>query len=324
MKILVTGGAGFVGSKLVAKLLIDGHDITVLDNLSTGSMSSISSSNSALNFVNASILDVSQVGSAVENAEIVFHLAAAVGVRNIMNSPLKGLTTNVLGSAMVLEACSKHKVPVILTSSSEIYGKNDSESLNEFSDRIVGVPQISRWSYSDSKATEEAFAFAYHFEKGLDIRIARLFNTVGPGQRSEFGMVLPRFARAAIQSEDIEVYGDGSQSRCFMHVDDAVNGLIALMHNVNSDSDSLVYNFGNPDEITILQLASKVRQEANSSSNIVLKSYDSIFGSKFEDMSRRYPDISRATRDLLWVPKVSLTQIIKEVIEFERNSLEAK
>ena len=322
MKILVTGGAGFVGSRLVSKLLLEDHDITVLDNLSTGSLSLTPSSNAALSFVNASILDVGVVESAVGNADVVFHLAAAVGVRNIMNSPLTGLTTNVLGSAVVLKACSKHKVPIILTSSSEIYGKNDSESLNEFSDRIVGVPQISRWSYSDSKATEEAFAFAYHFEKGLDIRIARLFNTVGPGQRSEFGMVLPRFAQAAIQGQDIEVYGDGNQSRCFMHVDDAVNGLIALMH--SSSSDSLVYNFGNPDEITILELANKVKQAANSSSSIVMKSYDSIFGSKFEDMSRRFPDISRATRELLWVPEVSLTQIIKEVVEFERNCPKAK
>jgi UDP-glucose 4-epimerase len=320
MKVLVTGGSGFIGSYLVSALVRNGDEVIVLDNFSTGMRISHHNQPSMFECIEGSILDEELVKNLISKVDKVIHLAAAVGVANIVNSPLLGLRTNVLGSEIVIRNCSKYSKTLLLTSSSEIYGKNDSSSLNEYSDRIVGVPQKSRWSYSDSKAIEEAFALAYHKEQGLDVKIVRLFNTVGPGQLGEYGMVIPRFMRSAIRNDDLEIYGDGKQKRCFMHVDDAVNGILKF-HN-SLEGGGKVVNLGNPQEITIENLAVKIIDRASSSSRIVLRNYADVYGINFEDMKRRVPDISLASSLLKWAPEKSIDQIIEDVFNFEQASME--
>lgn len=310
MNILITGGAGFIGKHLSRRLTNDGYDVTVLDNLETSS-----GLPQDVRFVNGSILNESLVAEQVKSSDQVIHLAAAVGVSNIIDSPLRGLKTNVLGSEIVIRTCSAEGKPILLTSSSEVYGKNASDSLSENSDRVVGVPQKSRWSYSDSKAIEEAFALAYSKEEGLNAKIVRLFNTVGPGQVGNYGMVLPRFMDAAMRNNDIEIYGDGKQTRCFMHVSDAVEGILLFMQNVNTSGE--VINLGNPEEISILDLAARVIQYTNSSSTLKFLQYEEVFGVGFEDMERRVPDISKAAKILGWKPSKTINDIIRDSHEYE-------
>ena len=310
MNILITGGAGFIGKHLSRRLINDGYNVTVLDNLETSS-----GLPQDVRFINGSILNESLVAEQVKLSDQVIHLAAAVGVSNIIDSPLRGLKTNVLGSEIVIRTCSVEGKPILLTSSSEIYGKNVSDSLSETSDRVVGVPQKSRWSYSDSKAIEEAFALAYSKEEGLNAKIVRLFNTVGPGQVGNYGMVLPRFMDSAIRNNDIEIYGDGKQTRCFMHVSDAVEGILLLMRNVNASGE--VINLGNPEEISILDLAARVIHYTNSSSTLKFLQYEEVFGVGFEDMERRVPDISKAAKILGWKPSKTINDIIRDSHEYE-------
>ena len=234
---------------------------------------------------------------------------------------MRGLQTNVIGSEIVIRNCSKFSKPILLTSSSEIYGKNSASTLNENSDRVVGVPQLSRWSYSDSKAVEEAFGLAYHKEQGLQVNIVRLFNTVGPGQLGNFGMVIPRFVQAAIRNLDIEIYGDGKQTRCFMHVKDAVRGIIKFLETEGTSGE--VINLGNPQEISINNLAQKIIKRTGSDSKIQLKSHEDVFGSGFEDMLRRVPDISKANQILNWKPTIGIDEIVDDVYQFELLNLEA-
>jgi UDP-glucose 4-epimerase len=310
VNILITGGAGFIGKHLSRRLTNDGYDVTVLDNLETSS-----GLPQDVRFVNGSILNESLVAEQVKSSDQVIHLAAAVGVSNIIDSPLRGLKTNVLGSEIVIRTCSAEGKPILLTSSSEVYGKNASDSLSENSDRVVGVPQKSRWSYSDSKAIEEAFALAYSKEEGLNAKIVRLFNTVGPGQVGNYGMVLPRFMDAAMRNNDIEIHGDGKQTRCFMHVSDAVEGILLFMQNVNTSGE--VINLGNPEEISILDLAARVIQYTNSSSTLKFLQYEEVFGVGFEDMERRVPDISKAAKILGWKPSKTINDIIRDSYEYE-------
>lgn len=310
MNILITGGAGFIGKHLSRRLTNDGYDVTVLDNLETSS-----GLPQDVRFVNGSILNESLVAEQVKSSDQVIHLAAAVGVSNIIDSPLRGLKTNVLGSEIVIRTCSAEGKPILLTSSSEVYGKNASDSLSENSDRVVGVPQKSRWSYSDSKAIEEAFALAYSKEEGLNAKIVRLFNTVGPGQVGNYGMVLPRFMDAAMRNNDIEIYGDGKQTRCFMHVSDAVEGILLFMQNVNTSGE--VINLGNPEEISILDLAARVIQYTNSRSTLKFLQYEEVFGVGFEDMERRVPDVSKAAKILGWKPSKTINDIIRDSHEYE-------
>jgi UDP-glucose 4-epimerase len=313
MKILITGGAGFIGGHLTRFLLHAGHEVVVFDDLSTGLIGNLDVSNRQLKVVNCSVLVEKTLRQEIELVESVIHLAAAVGVSKIMNSPLNGLETNVLGSEAVLRACSDSGVPVLITSSSEIYGKNTSAPLNENSERIIGAPQISRWSYSNAKAIEESFALAYHKEQSLDVKIVRLFNTVGPRQRADFGMVLPNMIKSAIYSEPILVHGTGNQTRCFMHVQDAVEALNMVLF--SSKTSGQIYNVGNPTETTILELAQKVKQLTNSNSEIFFVDHPSIYGDGFEDMERRVPDISRINQDLSWSPKIGLDEIITDCIK---------
>lgn len=314
MKILVTGGAGFIGSHLVDRLVKLGNSITVLDNLETSVFS-----NRDAEFLNGSILDENLVSKLVKKTDKVIHLAALVGVLNIVKKPLSGLRTNVLGSEIVIRNCADHSKPIILTSSSEIYGKNDSNSLNELSDRVIGIPQKTRWTYSDSKAIEEAFALAYHKEHGLPVKIVRLFNTVGPGQSGEYGMVLPRFFNAALMNRDVEVYGSGRQTRCFMHVEDAVSGICKMLATDNFSGE--VFNLGSPEEISIKNLAMKIIDLTKSDSKIIHKNHEQIYGQNFEDMEKRIPDINKAKSLLNWYPMKNLDNILSDIYEYElKNS----
>ena len=313
MKYLITGGAGFIGSHLSDALIARGDEVIVLDNLTTGSTSNIEQllPNPNFTLIEGSILDTNLVNEIVESVDHVLHLAAAVGVFNIIEKPLESLITNIRGTENILEAASNHNKEVLIASSSEIYGKNSSGPLNEESDRIVGSPLKSRWSYSEAKAIDESMAVFYHLERGLVVRIVRLFNTVGPRQVGHYGMVVPRFVGAALKNEPLTVYGTGDQSRCFCHVYDAIRGILAVV-----DSDQTVgsaFNVGNNIEISIKKLAEQVIKITGSTSQIAQIEYDTAYKAGFEDMQRRVPDVSKIENVVGWIPKLSLDQIISDV-----------
>ena len=314
MKYLITGGAGFIGSFLAEKLLSDKNKVTVLDNLSTGNKNNLISIWKDIDFVEGDVLDRDLINNLVSNCDYVVHLAAALGVFNIINKPLTSLKTNLQGGEVVLEACNKYRKPVLIASTSEIYGKNDKVPLNEEDDRIIGHPLKSRWSYSEAKAVDESLAYFYYLENKLPIRIVRFFNTVGPRQVGHYGMVVPRFVSAALKNEPLSVYGSGDQIRCFCHVDDAVRALLLVM-----DSDKAageVFNVGNNQQISIMELANKVIELTGSSSSIEKIAYEKAYPEGFEDMQRRVPDTSKIKRVLGWSPEINLDQIIKDIAAF--------
>ena len=313
MKYLITGGAGFVGSHLTDALLKRGDSVVVLDNMATGVEGNLKAASAHPNFsfISGSILDTEVIESAVVGVDHVLHLAAALGVFNIVDKPLESLRVNIQGTESVLEAVRKYNKPLFLTSTSEIYGKNSGGPLNEESDRIVGSPLKSRWSYSEAKAIDESFAYFYHQEYGIPVRIVRLFNTVGPRQVGHYGMVVPRFVSSALAGSALTVYGSGSQSRCFCHVADAVRAILLVI-----DSDAAigqVYNVGNDREITIRGLAETVISVTGSSSVIEAVPYEKAYGAGFEDMERRVPDINKIGRDLGWKPEIALETIISDI-----------
>ena len=320
MKYLITGGSGFIGSHLTAALLKKGDSVVVLDNLSTGDAKNLKDliANQNLEIVSGSILDNALVDSLVAKVDHVLHLAAAVGVFNIVNNPLESLETNIGGTENVLNACAKYSKPFLLTSSSEIYGKNTNVPLNEESDRILGSPLKSRWSYSEAKAIDESLAYFHHTQNKLPIRIVRLFNTVGPRQIGQYGMVVPRFVSAAISGEAISVYGDGKQTRSFCHINDVIEALLLII--ASPKAIGQVYNVGNNFEISIADLAKKVIEVTKSSSGIEFKPYAQAYGPGFEDLERRVPDISKIKADLDWAPKRDLNQIIEDITHFLKNS----
>ena len=320
MKYLITGGAGFVGSHLADALVGRGDSVVALDNLSTGVSQNLAGVRGSplFKYVSGSILDEALVEELVGSVDHVMHLAAAVGVFNIVDRPLESLTTNVRGTENVLAACKKHGKPVLITSSSEIYGKNSSGPLNEESDRIIGSPLKSRWSYSAAKGLDESLGYFYFSEFGLPVRLVRLFNTVGPRQVGNYGMVVPRFVSAALDGADLVVYGDGKQSRCFAHVADVVAALLLVID--SKDAVGQVFNIGNDREISIMELAQLVIAKTGSSSAIVSKSYDDAYGAGFEDMSRRVPDISKIKRVLGWSPKLGLEEIIGDIATHLKSS----
>jgi UDP-glucose 4-epimerase len=314
VKYLITGGAGFIGSHLVEKLIARGDQVVVFDNLSTGSAINLSGINEKINFHEGNILDKAAIDKLVSESDYVVHLAAALGVLNIVNKPLESLRTNLQGSEVVLEACDKYRKPVLIASTSEIYGKNDKVPLNEEDDRIIGHPLKSRWSYSEAKAVDESLAYFYYLENKLPIRIVRFFNTVGPRQVGHYGMVVPRFISAALKNESLSVYGSGDQIRCFCHVDDAVRALLLVM-----DSDKAVgevFNVGNNQQISIMELAKKVIELTGSTSSIEKIAYEKAYPEGFEDMQRRVPDISKIKQVLGWSPEINLDQIIKDIAAF--------
>ena len=307
MKYLITGGAGFIGSHLSDALVARGDSVIVVDNLSTGKNQVVPS----VEFVQGSIFDEKLMDSLVSKVDHVLHLAAAVGVFNIVNKPLDSLMTNIKGTEIMLELCDKYKKPILITSTSEVYGKNNTVPLNEESDRVLGSPLKSRWSYSEAKAIDESMAYFYHQEKGLEVRLIRLFNTVGPRQVGHYGMVVPRFVSAAVSGTALSVYGSGEQIRCFCHVSDAVRALLLVM-----DSDKAigeVFNVGNNQQISIMDLAKKVIEVTGSSSSIEMVAYEKAYPAGFEDMERRVPDISKIERVLGWKPQIGLEQIIKDI-----------
>jgi UDP-glucose 4-epimerase len=316
MRILITGGAGFIGSHLTDRLVADGHQITILDNLATGRKENLAAhlGGASVTFIEGSILDLPLLDSLIEDTEYVFHLAAAVGVFNIVNHPLDSLMTNIRGTENVLEAAHKYSKPVFVTSSSEVYGKNISDSLRESDDRILGAPVTLRWSYSEAKAIDESLAYAYWVEKKLETRIVRFFNTVGPRQLGAYGMVVPRFVQFALNNEPITIYGNGEQTRCFGHVLDAVDAVVRIAFADNTIGK--VINIGNDFEISINDLANKVIKETNSKSEIVYVPYEEAYGDGFEDMERRVPNIELIKSLVGWEPKRDLSTMISDISQF--------
>jgi len=312
-KFLVTGGAGFIGSHLCEYLINQGFEVIALDNLETGVRANLHNlaNNSRFEFVEGSILDNEILQSLVEKVDYVFHLAAAVGVFNIVNNPLNSLLTNIRGTENIIEAAYSAGKPVFITSSSEVYGKNVSNSLKESDDRVLGSPVTLRWSYSEAKAIDESLAYAYFVEKQLETRIVRFFNTVGPRQLGAYGMVVPRFVKAALGNEPITIYGNGEQTRCFAHVYDVIDAVIAIAFAKNTIGK--VINIGNNFEISINDLARKIIAQTNSKSEIVYVSYHEAYGDGFEDMERRVPNIDLIKELVGWKPKRDLTTMIADI-----------
>ena len=310
MRYLITGGAGFIGSHLSDALAARGDSVTILDNLSTGKNQSVGTTE----FFEGSIFDYRLMEELISKTDFVFHLAAAVGVFNIVNSPLESLMTNIKGTEIILELCSKYSKPILVTSTSEVYGKNTSIPLNEESDRVLGSPLLSRWSYSEAKAVDESMAYFYYSEKKLPVRIVRLFNTVGPRQVGSYGMVVPRFVTAALKNQPLEVYGSGAQIRCFCHVSDAVKALLLVADSEKSIGQ--VFNIGNNQQISIIDLAKTVIEITGSKSEIVKVPYSQAYSKGFEDMQIRVPDISKINQFFGWAPRIELNQIVKDIAKF--------
>ena len=311
MKVLITGGAGFIGSHLCDSRISMGDEVTILDNFSTGSRQNIQHIDNMIKKIDGNIKDQKLVESLVANSDLVLHMAAAVGVKTILDDPIESIATNFAGSEVILNACTKLEKRLVIASTSEIYGKNAKQPLSEIDDRIMGAPQKLRWSYADSKALEEAMAYALHLSKNLNVITVRFFNVVGPRQSAAYGMVLPRFIQAAIHDKPIEVYGDGKQQRVFCHVLDAVDAINGLLKNPHSIGQ--VFNIGGLQEISILDLANLVRNELGSNSEIVLQPYNQAYGVGFEDMLRRVPDLKKIKDLISWGPKINLIGIIKDI-----------
>lgn len=314
MRYLITGGSGFIGSHLAERLLDQGHSVTIIDNLSTGSEDNLLKVKKNIRFHHGNILDKPLMEKLIAESDYVVHLAAALGVLNIINKPLESLKTNIQGTEVVLEASEKFSKPVLIASTSEIYGKNDKVPLSEEDDRIIGHPLKSRWSYSEAKAVDESLAYFYYLEKKLPIRIVRFFNTVGPRQVGHYGMVVPRFVAAALKNDPISVYGSGAQIRCFCHVDDAVDALLMVM--ASEQAIGQVFNVGNNQQVSIEELAQKIIEITGSKSKITKIPYSQAYPEGFEDMQKRVPDISKIKNVLGWSPQKRLDQIIKDVVAF--------
>ena len=319
MRVLITGGAGFIGSHLAEALLARGCTVTIVDDLSTGSMANIRHllSQAGFHFAIETIMNETVMDRLVSGCDVIYHLAAAVGVDLVVNRPVEVIETNILGSQKVFEVANRYKKKLLLASTSEIYGKGDEIPFREDADRVLGPTTRSRWSYSDSKAIDEFLALAYHKEKGLPVVIVRLFNTVGPRQTGRYGMVIPRFVEQALSEAPITVYGDGRQTRCFAYVTDIVAAMIGLAEHPHAEGE--VFNLGSQEEIAIIDLARTVKRRTGSVSPIVKIPYDEAYEIGFEDMRRRVPDISK-TRNLIgFSPKTGLDEILDRVIEHFRR-----
>ncbi|MGI9103747.1 MAG: GDP-mannose 4,6-dehydratase [Terriglobales bacterium] len=324
MRVLITGGAGFIGSHLAFRLLQMGHEVSIVDDLSTGSMENLGQckGHPAFEYHLDTIFNHGLMAEQVDLADLIFHLAAAVGVRRIVEMPVRTIETNVRGSELVLELAAKKGKRLLITSTSEVYGKSDRFPFRETDDLVFGSTYNSRWSYACSKAIDEFLALAYHRERKLPVTVVRLFNTTGPRQTGRYGMVLPTFARQALSGEPVTVYGSGEQSRCFCHVDDVLDGLVAcaLMDRTVGE----IFNIGNTEEISIRSLAEKVIAAAGSKSQIRYVSYEEAYGAGFEDMDRRVPDISKAHEWFAYAPKRTLAEIIEAVLQDARSRLHRK
>jgi UDP-glucose 4-epimerase len=314
LRYLITGGAGFIGSHLSEALLSRGDSVTVLDNLSTGSHQNLAAvaDNPNLSIVHGSVLDELQVDELVHECDSVIHLAAAVGVKLIIDQPLRSFITNIRGSEIVIQAAFRHRRRILLASTSEIYGKNGAEPLKEDADRILGSPGIARWSYSTAKAVDEILAQSYHRERGLPTIIVRLFNTVGPRQSPAYGMVIPRLVRQAVAGSPLTVHGNGTQTRCFCHVSDVVRGLLGVLDHPGAIGE--VFNIGSQEEVSIRDLADRIVKAAGSTSSVDLISYEDAYDVGFEDMRRRVPDTTKVRQLTGWVPRYTLDDILEATI----------
>ncbi|MEA2103233.1 MAG: GDP-mannose 4,6-dehydratase [Candidatus Cloacimonadota bacterium] len=319
MKILITGGAGFIGSYLAEKLLDQGHYVIIIDNLSTGKLSNIRHiyKNANLEVHIDTIFNQKLIQDCVKKCDQIYHLAAAVGVMFIVDNPVETIETNVSGSEVMIKLANKYKKKIFIASTSEVYGKVDELPFKEDSNRVYGPTTIRRWSYAESKAIDEFLALAYWHEKKLPVVIGRLFNTVGPRQSGQYGMVVPRFVQQALLDHPITVYGDGEQTRCFTYVEDIVGAIINLM--TEEKCVGQIFNIGTNQEISIMELAKKVKKLTNSSSVIKKISYAEAYEEGFEDMRKRAPDISKLKKYVGFKPKVELDEILKKVIEFHKK-----
>ena len=315
MRVLVTGGAGFIGSHLTERLLKDGDTVAAVDNLSTGSLENIEhfKNNSNFDFTEGDIRDTELMERLVEQSDVVFHLAAAVGVKLIADRPVHTIETNINGTSVALEACNKFGKKILLASSSEIYGKSKAATFGEDDDIVLGSTNFSRWSYACSKAIDEFLGLAFYQQYGLDVVIARIFNTIGPRQTGQYGMVVPRFVRWALSNEPVLIYGSGQQKRCFCYVGDVVDGLIRLC-----DCEQAVgkaYNIGSSEEITIEGLADKIIEMTGSKSKKEFVPYEAAYGRPIEDMMRRVPSLKRIKKTIGWEPKTNLAKALEVIIE---------
>jgi UDP-glucose 4-epimerase len=317
MRILITGGAGFIGSHLADYYLAIGNEVVLLDNLSTGSRNNLKGAEANCQLIDGDIRNSDLVSELVEKSDLVLHMAAALGVSTILHNPIESISTNIHGSETVMLAAAKHKKRIIIASTSEIYGKNPKQPLNELDDRVIGSPQNIRWSYSDAKAIEEATATALNKSQGLKVTTVRFFNTVGPRQTGQYGMVVPRFVQSALANEEIQVYGDGNQTRVFCHVNDAIAAVVKLAETDSTISE--VYNVGGVGEISINNLAEKIISTTKSASNIRHIPYDQAYPSGFEDMQRRVPDTSKIQSAIGWKPQMSLEDIIQDVSNYFKS-----
>jgi UDP-glucose 4-epimerase len=311
MRVFITGGAGFIGSHLCDALLAQGHQVSILDNMSTGSAANIAHIKDQIEIHQGDIRDADLVEKLMAPADLVLHMAAALGVNTILENPIESVSTNFTGSEVVLTAATKLNKRIIIASTSEIYGKNPKQPLSETDDRVVGTPQKIRWTYSDAKALEEAIAHALFLTKQLKVTTVRLFNTVGPRQTGRYGMVVPRFIQSAIKNEPITIYGDGTQSRVFCHVQDAVKAILTLAATDSAIGE--VYNIGGVGETTIKQLADKIIERTKSTSTITFTPYDDAYPAGYEDMRRRVPDTTKIKNGIGWSPANTLDNIIDDV-----------
>ncbi len=311
MRVLITGGAGFIGSHLADHYVAKGDEVTILDNFSTGAKENIAHLEGKITTQDGDIRSVELVEKLTKDADLVLHMAAALGVNTILESPLESMSTNITGSEVVLNAAAKFNKRIIIASTSEIYGKNPKQPLNEGDDRVVGAPQKIRWTYSDAKAIEEAMATALHAQSKLPVTTVRLFNTVGPRQTGRYGMVVPRFVQAALKNQSLTIYGDGTQSRVFCHVDDAVQAMATIA--ATDATIGEVFNVGGSGEITIKALAEKVISTTKSQSVITYTSYADAYPAGFEEIQRRVPDISKIKQAIGWAPTKDLEAIIKDI-----------
>lgn len=317
--VLITGGAGFIGSHLAEKIVARGDRVFILDNLSTGKQDNIKHllTNKNVSFRKGDVLNKSLVKNIVDQVDEVYHLAAAVGVKTVMEKPLKSWVTNIQGTENILEASLAHKIPVLIASTSEVYGKNTELPFHEEDDRVYGSVKNYRWGYAFSKAVDEFMALSFFREKELPVRVARFFNTTGPRQTGAYGMVVPRFVHQALHNEDITVYGTGQQTRSFGYVGDTTDAIIGLMENKTSAGE--IYNIGSDEEISINNLAKKIIELTQSKATIKHIPYSAVYADGFEDMQRRRPDLSKIKAITNYKPSKNLDDIIKEIITFENG-----
>jgi UDP-glucose 4-epimerase len=321
MKVLVTGGAGFIGSHLAERLLKDGNNVVVVDNLSTGVLENIESckNRAEFNFIEGDIRDAELMDTLVEHSEVVFHLAAAVGVKLIADRPVHTIETNISGTEVVLDAANKFGKSVFIASSSEVYGKNEAIPFQEDDDIVLGSTRVPRWSYACSKAIDEFLALAFNQQYGLRTVIGRFFNTVGPKQTGQYGMVVPRFVQWALKGEPVSIYGTGQQMRCFCYVEDVVEAVIGLMDSEQAAGN--VYNIGSTEEISIEGLADKIIEMTGSKSKKEYVAYEEAYGMPMEDMMRRVPSLERIKKAIGWEPKTSLAEMLRAIIDSEQGKI---